>query len=106
MRILQLLADEDAPAELLLRCWKRAKEASIDFKNISARASHVHLTMFNLNSYSEEQALHDFRFRKQDIGRICGVMGWTTGRTKRNRYGCDPITACCVVLRRLSSAVN
>ena len=37
---------------------------------------------------------------------MCSVMGWTEGRAKRNRYFCDDITACCIVLRRLSSCSN
>ena len=70
------------------------------------REFHVHLAVFNINLYSKERALHEFCFRKQEINRTCGVTAWTTGRTNRNRYGCDPITACCLLLQRLSSAVN
>ena len=30
-------------------------------------------------------------------------MGWMSGRTVRNTYACEPLTATCIVLRRLAS---
>ena len=53
--------------------------------------------------YSDEWALKDFRFQVKHIGRISACMGWISGKTGRNGYECDPITACCIVLRKLAS---
>ena len=58
---------------------------------------------FNLNMYSDEWSLRDFRFQVKHIARISACMGWISGKTERNCYKCDPITACCIVLRKLAS---
>ena len=79
---------EDLPAETQIVAFERAKTASHDVQKIVRRTRHIQQLRFNLNSYSEEQVLHAFRFRKQDVGRVCRAMGWTAGRTKRNRYAC------------------
>ena len=57
----------------------------------------------NLNMYSDEWSLRDFRFQVKYIGRISACMGGISGKTERNGYKCDPITACCIVLRKLAS---
>ena len=104
--LLKFSIEEDLPVELQLQACKRLKAARVDVLNINARAHTITNFYFNLNSYSDEQALHYFRFRKQDIARICRAMGWTSGTTKRSRYSCDPITGCCIVLKRLASTVT
>eukprot|EP00171_Calliarthron_tuberculosum_P021465 IDg21465t1 len=65
---------------LILWSWRRALEASIDEHNISARAMSVQYVSFNLHFYSEEQSIHEFRFKKYDIGRVhwVGVISVTT----------------------------
>lgn len=52
---------------------------------------------------------------KNDVDRVCEAtslahstniaysVSWTTTNTKRNLYGCHPVTTCCIVLKRLRS---
>ena len=80
--LLKFSIEEDLPVELQLQACKRLKAALVDVLSINARAHTITNIYFNLNSYSDEQAFHYFRFRKQDIARICRAMGWTSGTTK------------------------
>lgn len=72
--------------------------------NIQARALYIRSSTFNINGYSKEQSLPDFRFHQRGVGRVSDAMGWITGRAKINRYGCEPVAACCIAMRRLASA--
>lgn len=93
---------EDADEEMLLMCYKRLREARRDLKKMEVRASQISSAIFNLNTYSEEEAFRLFRFRRRDIGKIVQLCGWAGGRTKRSGYDVDAVTAVCVVLRKLS----
>ena len=53
--------------------------------------------------YSDEWSLRHFRFQVKHIGRISACIGWISGKTERNGYKRDPITACCKVLRKSAS---
>ena len=106
LRRFHLCLAHDAPAEVTLQCWRKAKDADVDVLNIRARNLQIQSMCFNLNTYSEEQALHNFRFRKRDILKVCEAVGWTAGRTKRSRYFCEPMTATCIMLKRLSCSVT
>jgi nuclease HARBI1 len=37
------------------------------------------------------------------VPRLVDVIGWVSGRTRRNRYRCEPLVAICILLRRLAS---
>eukprot|EP00171_Calliarthron_tuberculosum_P008364 IDg8364t1 len=39
-----------------------------------------------LNTYSDEQCLIHFRFRRCELPRLCTLIGWNSGRTERNGY--------------------
>ena len=47
--------------------------------------------------YSDEWSVREF---------IGACMGWVSGKIAGSRYKCDPITACCTVLRKLGRIVN
>ena len=106
VQLLQFCVDKDLPVDVLLRTWKRLKQARFDLQNISARSQVIKHFYLNLNYYSDQKSLQYFRFRKQVVGRVGHAMGWSAGSTKRNRYSCEPITACCIVLKRLASPVT
>ncbi|PXF47633.1 hypothetical protein BWQ96_02612 [Gracilariopsis chorda] len=92
---------EEDPA-LLLALWRRFKRAKSDLRNIRDRLHRIRNYTFNINALSEEQCLHDFRFRRNDIGRISRIIGWQLHHTSRNRYQCDAVTAACILFKRLS----
>lgn len=95
IKLLLYEVPEDASVAVLMYAWRRIQVVRADLRNINLRSLIIHSAPFNLDHYSEEQSLHDFRFRKADVGRVCAVMGWTEGRTERSRYVCNAITACC-----------
>eukprot|EP00171_Calliarthron_tuberculosum_P019568 IDg19568t1 len=80
---------------------RASKDATEDMVEIARRTQHICSATFNLNRFSEQQCLIDFRFKRSEIPRIAALCGWT-GRTERNGYICDPVTATCVMLRRLA----
>jgi len=50
--------------------------------------------------------LSNFRFLPEEVASISNLMGWEAGKTKRSGYRCHPLTASCVVLRRLAYPVQ
>eukprot|EP00171_Calliarthron_tuberculosum_P007193 IDg7193t1 len=78
------------------------REAHIDVSAIFRRKIEISTTMFNLNAYSTEMCLRDFRFRKEEIPIIARLCAWK-GPTVRNRYDTDSITATCIMLRRMAA---
>ena len=104
IKLLLYGVQEDASMGILMYAWICVQVVRADLRNINLRSLLIHSATFNLNYYSEEQILHDFLFRKADVGRVRAFMSWTEGRTKRSRYFFDAITVCCIVLRRLSSS--
>ena len=101
-RRFRLMIGEEADDELLLKCYLRVRAARMDLKKVSARCVQISMTMFNLNAFSEEECYRNFRFRAKDIGKIVTMCGWDSGKTKRCGYIVEPVTATCVVLRKLS----
>ena len=67
--------------------WRRVRVVRADLRNMNLRSLLIPSATLNLNHYSKEQSIHDFRFRKADVGCVCAVMGW-----------------CCIGFRRLSSS--
>ena len=96
-----VIADVDAPVTLLsLNRYLRERH---NLRLQLHRARFTSTNSFNLNSFSDGQCLTDFRFLKSDIGKISVLSGWKTGLTRHNKYRCDPITAICILLRRIAS---
>lgn len=77
-----------------------------DVRNRQTRKKHIKETGFNPSSYWDEQSLHYLRFRKTDLRRLSNAMRWNEGKNKRNRYGCDPVPSCCILMKRLCSCVK
>lgn len=93
----------DAPAPLRLSAWRNAARARRDVIKIKMRSRAIRLNYFNLNIYSNESCMGNFRFRIQDIGKVSSTMNWNKSKSERNGYRCDPITASCIVFRRLAA---
>lgn len=92
----------DARVETMLGLGLRYRKAQRNVRKLLLHRLDVRSDTFNLNSYSNEQCLHDFHFRLQDIGKVSDAIGWNSVKARRNRYLCDSITVSCIFLRRLS----
>lgn len=66
------------------------------------RSRHISMSSFNLYALSDMECLGQFRFMNEPIGVYAKLNGWARGVTRRHRYGCKPMTATCIVPRRLS----
>ena len=85
------------------RVLKKQRRLRYDIARINLRSLSISMNSFNINIYSDESALRDFRFQIKDIARVSDTMGWNAGKTVRNGYKCMPFTACCILLRRMAS---
>ena len=65
------------------------------------RTATVSETTFDVDSLSDEECFRQFRFLKKGLNIISSIIRWS-GVTKRNRYKCSPLTAACILLRRLT----
>lgn len=92
-----------APISYYLRLLRKLRENKQNLRLLRVRSILISSITFNLNSYSDEQCLTDFRFRRCELLLISEIVGWVGGKTKRNGYVCDTITATCLLTRRLSS---
>ena len=101
--LLRLAVLTDASPASLFRLQRRCTAAQRDVHKINMRSQNVSAASLNLNRFSEHECLQLFRFRSREIPKVVSLMEWTSGKTKRSRYRCDPITACCVVLRKMST---
>lgn len=83
--------------------YRQLKKVKYDLHKMKARKRYISTTTFNLNIFSEEQSLKEFRFRTTEIGTVADLIGFTIGKTTRKNYFCNDITAACIVLRRLAA---
>lgn len=90
-------------SHLSLALCRRVRQVQKYIKNITLRLRFIRNNQFNINAFSEQQCFHDFRFRRNDIGRISKVLGWNLNHSARNRYRSDAVTAAWILLKRLSS---
>ena len=76
-----------------------------DIELSKERAKLIKTTSFNLNIWTEEGAMRDFRFIKSDIVKVCKIFDWPRERThtQRCRYKMEPLEATAVVLYRLAT---
>lgn len=90
-------------ADLLLELYIAAKllRAKRDLKKLRIRRRAVRETYFNVNIFSTEEALRLFRFRPVDIPRVVRVIDFE-GVTDSRGYRCHPLTATCIMMRRLA----
>lgn len=79
---------------------------NINYKNRllqAKRTREISTNLFNINAYSDEDCLVNFRFLRADIPKISKLVEFNTPRTIRNRYRMDPIASTCIMLRRISA---
>ena len=86
----------------LLRQLRRRLQAKWDLLKVRARSLLITSNRFNLNGFSNQESLRNFRFLPFEIPKIAKLMAYNQSRTTRNGYQSDPITTCCIVLRKLS----
>lgn len=97
-----LRVDQRVTLGIAREALKEQEEINFLFK----RSRHIHAIYFNLNALSEHECVSRYRFQKAHMGLIVQAVGWKAGITKRNRYRCDPLTATCVVLRKLAGPIR
>lgn len=76
-----------------------------EIRSLKQRSRIISATNFNLNSLSEQECLENYRFKKRDVAYIAEKIGWD-GRTQRNIYRLDPLTATCIMLHKLGSSAR
>lgn len=91
--------DEDA----IYRLDRHRQQLKKDKANVVSRMLHIKTKCFNINVFSDEESLKNFRFRRHEIGRLSELVSFTQGITKRCQYACDAVTAACIVARRLAA---
>ena len=94
---------ENADISLQFKLARRASNRKLEYEKTCLRTRTIASNSFNLNCYSDQDAFHEFRFRVTEIPKISSCIGWHGNPTKRSRYRCDAITACCIVLRKLGT---
>ena len=64
----------------------------------------------NLNALSDQQCLQWYRFRRNNVGLIAGLIPWEEGidyegrmRTSQKRYLVDPLESIAILMRRLAT---
>lgn len=87
---------------VLLRLRTKGDKCRQDLQRLEARKRHIKTINFNLNSFSSEACLKNFRFLPTEIQKVAEIMDFY-GSTSRSSYACDKLTACCIVLRRLAA---
>lgn len=91
--------------ELILLALRNERRERLEVRRLKLRSRLIQCTVFNLNALSDQECLENYRFRKADVGRISTLIDWS-GRSERNLYRCDPITATCFVLHKLGTAAR
>ncbi|MEM1370484.1 MAG: hypothetical protein AAGG02_21305 [Cyanobacteria bacterium P01_H01_bin.15] len=64
---------------------QQAIEEEENLTILQQRSIQISSTFFKLNAYSEPEAFKTFRFKNNDIAKICHLTNWISGRTKRSR---------------------
>lgn len=72
-------------------------------KRIKIPKRNLTSTTFNVNKFYDEQCLKNFRFSRKETSRIADFIGFMIGKTTRNQYSCNFLTASCIVTRQLAS---
>eukprot|EP00171_Calliarthron_tuberculosum_P022181 IDg22181t1 len=57
-----------------------------DAQSIRTRSVAISCAVFNINAYSNEDCLRNFRFTSQELPRIMRLVDWKRSSTTRNRY--------------------
>lgn len=74
-----VIRSADASLYLTLRLMTTARRTKLDIRNIKLRSICKSNHYFNINIYSDEVAIRDFRFRGKNIGLTTSAIGWVQG---------------------------
>ena len=102
---LSLFYFEESGNTMLVVLAKQYDEVAKNFALSQERARLIRVSSFNLNYWTDEMALRDFRFKKTDIALLCDVLSWPQDRVRtiRSRYKFDPLEAKALLLHRLAT---
>jgi len=102
-RLLRMAIRADLSIFLSLLIARKSRRVRRDLLKLTLRTRHITSCRLILNIYSERTSVTDFRFKVAEIALVSNAMGWNSGKTRRSRYKCPPMTATCIFLRRMAS---
>jgi hypothetical protein len=93
---------------LLVNC---AEDEEEELRKLPSRRSRLRMRPFNLQEWSQDGSVRNFRFRSADTSQITKLLAWPVEcmtvdarvRTQRKRYIFDPQEGLCIVLARPST---
>lgn len=94
-----------------LQLWKSFSDltkANAEVKRSLQRSRRIRQLKFNLNAWTDEGSLTDFRFLRSDVGLVSRILDFPRGmaQTERSRYKASALEATAILLRRLSSPIR
>jgi hypothetical protein len=106
-----LLACRQSSTALRLLIVNDAEDEEEELRKLLTRRSRLMMRSFNLQEWSQDGSVRNFRFRSADISQITKLLTWPVEcmtadarvRTQRKRYTFDPEEGLCIVLARLST---
>jgi hypothetical protein len=100
--------DDDFENSIVVLSELRRLEEQIELQRL-ARIK-IWTSLFNINALSDLQCLQRYRFRRNDVGFIAGLIPWENGldsegkmRTSQKHYLVDPMESTAIMLRRLAT---
>lgn len=90
---------------IFMHALRRANIYHREVLHMNLRTKYVYIIRFNLNSFSTNQCLKDFSFKKAEVGRIIDKMGWSS-ITRRTPYCYYEVTATFLFMQRLEITVR
>lgn len=81
---------------------KRLKRATEEVRLLRLRTRHISTTVFNINVFTEEESLCYFRFSMKHTNTSAKLVKWDADKTQRNLYCCEPLSAPCIMMRKLA----
>ena len=78
-----------ADVAILIRLQLKCRKCKEDLLKLKARKQHIKSINFNLNAYSNEECLKQFRFFPAEIKKASDIIGFSGGCSARSRYACD-----------------
>lgn len=81
-----------------------------EYQGLISRSNRISSSSFyfNFNAFTDSDCIRQFRFKKRDVLELVSALRFPNQfySTSRNRYSTSGLLSTCVLLRRLSSAMN
>jgi hypothetical protein len=101
--------DEDIENSVATLAELKCLEEQIELQMLAQ--IRIWTSSFYINALSDLQCLQRYRFRREDVGFVAGLIPWENGldpngkmRTSQKRYLVDPLESTAIMLRRLATS--